>query len=735
MAREDPRMQELARRYKAKFGEQFKEEPKGPRIQTATYKQFKREMLPKHQSYYEKGCNICDRLLTVTVKKDRYEALTEQIKISHLDVTPNGVEVFSFFFPSLIVILGATLSMLLFDSLFFAAFFVFVGFALVLPLRSLPEFFSNAWRMKASNQMVQCVFYVVTYMRHTSNLEGAINFAADHLTPPLSLDLKKIVWDVETGEYDTIKDSLDAYLETWKKWNGEFIESMHLIESSLYEASEERRLALLDKSLDVILTETYERMLHYAHNLKSPITILHMLGVILPILGLVVLPLIVSFIGETEWYHIAALYNVVLPMGVFILGRKILSLRPTGYGDVDISEVNPKLRKYRNVIIKAFGKEIPINPLFFSIGILTLCLMIAFVPIMLFYTMDDDALIAERELGADEKGRGGWGLKFLDYKISAASEGPKVNTIVGPYGIGASILSLFIPLGFGLAVGLYLHFRTKNLIKIREKTKQLEKEFASALFQLGSRLGDGIPLELAMGRVAANMEGSVSGKFFLVASDNITQLGMNVHDAIFDSQNGAILYFPSNVIDSSMRVLLESIKKGPAVASEAMLNVSRYIKEIHRVDERLKDLMADIISSMRSQIDFMAPSISGIVIGITSMITTILGKLRQQSAALATAEGGGGRLTLFTTLFGDGIPTYYFQFVVGLYVLQIVYILSIMSNGIENGADKLSERYIVGKNFIKCTILYCSIALIVMIIFNSIAVQVVTKTASAGLTG
>ena len=57
---------------------------------------------------------------------------------------------------------------------------------------------ASTWRMKASNQMVQSIFYIVTYMRHTSNLERAIEFAANHLEAPLSLDFRKILWDVET---------------------------------------------------------------------------------------------------------------------------------------------------------------------------------------------------------------------------------------------------------------------------------------------------------------------------------------------------------------------------------------------------------------------------------------------------------------------------------------------------------------------------------------------------------
>ena len=70
-----------------------------------------------------------------------------------------------------------------------------------------PKYLSNVWRMKASNQMVISIFYTVSYMRHTSNLELAIEFAADHLSPPLSIDLKKVLWDVETEKFSSIKES------------------------------------------------------------------------------------------------------------------------------------------------------------------------------------------------------------------------------------------------------------------------------------------------------------------------------------------------------------------------------------------------------------------------------------------------------------------------------------------------------------------------------------------------
>ena len=190
------------------------------------------------------------------------------------------------------------------------------------------------------------------------------------------------------------------------------------------------------------------------------------------------------------------------------------------------------------------------------------------------------------------------------------------------------------------------------------------------------------------------------------------------------------MYFPSKIIESSMKVLIISVKKGPKIAAQALVNVSRYIKEIHRVNERLRDLMADIISSMRSQIKFLTPVVSGIVIGITSMITTILGKLGGLFPE-TSAEGGANAIagaSNIANMFGDGVPAYYFQIVVGIYVVQVIYILTIVINGIENGSDKLSERYNMGQNLIKSTTIYAIVSLTVIIIFNFIAGKVLLTT-------
>jgi hypothetical protein len=700
-------------------------------IRTREYAEFKQEYLPKHMSFYEKACQQAEKLMKITPDPKKAALMQESIDVCHLNVTPAGAYTFSLLFPLAYIMVGVLVSFILTSGgMFFPAFFLITGAILIMPLGNIPKFMANSWRMKASNQMVLSIFYVVTYMRHTSNLELAIDFAAEHLAPPLSLDFKRVIWNIETEKYSSVKESLDAYLESWRKWNMEFIESMHLIEGSLLEGDENARVAMLDKSLDVILQETYEKMLHYAHNLKSPITMLHMLGIILPILGLVILPLVVSFMEGVAWYHLSTLYNVILPASVYYLGKQILASRPTGYGNVDISK-NPELKKFRNFILKIGPSEFVINPIYLSIFVGLLCLFIAFLPLILHILAPGwDIVITE-----------GGELKFITQETYTLEDGkfyfigyrPSVKPelgMIGPFGLGAALISSFMPLALGLSVGLYYRVRTKNVLKIRDETKKLEDEFASALFQLGNRLGDGFPAEIAFTKVAVAIPDTYSGQFFGLVSTNIAKLGMSVEQAIFDPERGAILQYPSDLIETSMKVLVESAKKGPLVAAQALINVSRYIKEMHSVDERLRDLMADTISSMNSQIKFLTPVISGIVIGITSMVTTIIGRLGEQLQKLQTdssaaAAGGAVGAAGLTQLFGDGMPTFYFQIIVGFYVVQITYILTILVNGIENGFDKLAEEYQIGTNMTRSTIMYCVLSAAVMLLFNMIAGNII----------
>ncbi|MBU0962490.1 MAG: hypothetical protein KKD48_01145, partial [Nanoarchaeota archaeon] len=66
--------------------------------------------------------------------------------------------------------------------------------------------------------------------------------------------------------------------------------------------------------------------------------------------------------------------------------------------------------------------------------------------------------------------------------------------------------------------------------------------------------------------------------------------------------------------------------------------------------------------------------------------------------------------------------------VVGLYVIEIIVILTILANGIENGSDKLNQEYLIGKNIMFGGFLYVVIAAVVIVLFNLLASTILTSS-------
>jgi hypothetical protein len=688
------------------------------------YVKFKQEMAPE-LSGYERWCRSLGNIIKLNVAKKDEDKIKRQLEIAHLDLEPWQPMTLSIMVFLSIFLLGILISVAItlirgdianFPVLFFFLM-VILSLSLFYFVNGYPTRLANKWRLKASSQMVPAILYVVVYMRHTPNLEKAISFASEHLQPPLALDFKKVFYNVSVGKFSTIKESLDNYLETWRDFSTEFIEAFHLIESSLFEPSNDRRIVTLEKSLQVVLDGVYDKMLKFTHNVRTPLTNVYMLGVVLPTLGLALIPLASAMIGGMlKWYHVFILFNLIVPFFVFYLTDKILLLRPGGYGEKNLLERNPLYYKYKSK--KPYSSALLICLPFLILGLL---------PLVFQYTPIPELLGLQKDYTFSQIG-----LIFLgDELIFGFKESG--GGVVGPFGIGALILSMFIPLGLALFFAMVFKERTKDLIKEREKTKQLEKEFNNSLFQLGNRIGNGMPPELVFGKVAESSKGLQTEDFFRKVNYNIRQMGMSVEKAIFDPRRGAISYYPSDLIATSMRILIESAKKGLMIAAMGLMSISEYVKNIQKITERLKDMLAEIASDMKSNMTFLAPLLSGVVVGLAVMITSILSKIDPSSLGGDVAGIGGldnlvGPNGIFQV--ANMIPPYYLQIIVGVYIIQIIFILTGALVTIDSGEDKLEKTNKTGKNLMAGITLYFVTALLA-----TLGLFLLTSLVLGGLTG
>lgn len=695
------------------------------------YETFKGEMIPE-LSRYEKWAKSLGSILKIKVAERDRLRIENYLRIAHLDVNANQAVTLSImsmlglFF--LTILSAAAIFLIQYGSIEAISsndlsnliLFVFLGVIASMFFfyytYNMPKKLANVWRLRASSQMVPAILYVVVYMKHTSNLERAVQFASQHLEGPLALDFKKIFYDVEVGKFSTIKQSLDNYLEGWKDYAPEFVEAFHLIESSLFEPNEGRRVEILERSLQVILDGVYEKMLKYSREIRSPLTNVYMLGIILPTLGLALLPLASTLLGGVvQWTHVFVLFNVIIPFFVFYMVSEVLLKRPGGYGESSSVEFNPEYEKFRSRKPWIIGFFIALP--FLVIGLLPFIFQIGFVV---------DGLGLQKDYTFQDFGLSFLpGVNFFDFKIVEGETR-------GPFGPGAMLLSLFIPFSFFVFFFIAYSRKTRLLIKMRDETKQLESEFANSLFTLGNRIGDGVPAEIAFGRVADSTRGQKTSNFFSLVDQNIRSGGMSLDRAIFDQRRGAIIYYPSALIATSMRILAESVKKGLGIAARSLMSISEYVKNINKINQRLRDLLAEIVSDMKSNMTFLAPLLSGIVVGLAGMITFILNRL--QTLQLEAGQGGelaglgnfGSILSIFDV--STMIPPYFLQLSIGIYIVEVIFILTGALVTVDSGKDVLREKHELARNLRRGMILYLFTAFV-----SILALSVLASVAIGGL--
>lgn len=594
--------------------------------------------LPK--TIYEKMCIAAGKIMRVEPDKHTGKTLQEAIEFAHLKVSPSQV--------SALTIIAAFL--VVFPTFFFILLRSFFGLpgleanaGLIIMLIALPFVYylyvyplhlKKRYEMDAGSEIVTLILYMAMYMRNTPSIEGAVKFAAENMSGELSYEIRKLLWDVEVGNYSSMNDGLIAYSKKWQK-NREFVESVELLVSSLQQTGL-RRENMLNEAVEVILKGNREQARHFNQDLKLPVLIVHAMGIILPVMGLVLFPIVAVFLKVDAAFLFIG-YDVFLPVILFFVISNILEKRPATFSKIDISEnpeIPPKGRfRHGKRLVPAFPVAVVIGGSIISIG-------------FFLRQFDREGIIS-----------------------------------------GAVLLG-----GAAAGLGSYFIMLTSQRLRVREKTRQIETEFAEALFQLGNNVSIGIPIELSLERSLRRIGDLKIKDLFSRALGNMKSMGMTFSEAFFNREYGAIRYYPSRLIKSIMRTIVESSKKGVETASQAMLSVSKYLKGLHDTQEEVEESLSETISSLKFQAYFLSPLISGVIVTMAIIIIRILGQL---STRLAGSSFTG--FPLITQFDAIKITPFQFVAIVGVYLIETALILAMFINGIENGEDPVGRQNVSGK--------------------------------------
>jgi Flp pilus assembly protein TadB len=657
---------------------------------------------------YEKACAAAAKVMHIELDQKSAKRLQESIEFAHLHITPGQVASLTLLFaiavsaPTFILILtkylgialgialpGLDLSLALF------AFMTMIPVAYYLYMY--PNYLKKRYEMNAGGDMVNAILYMVIYMRNTPSLEGAVDFASRNVSGPLGIELRKLMYDVRIGNYLGIEDALMNYAKRWKN-NREFVEAIELLISSLRQPPP-RNTTLLDESVRVVLEGNRESAAAYVRKLKMPINVIHAMGLVLPVMGLVLFPIVAIFLSVSIM-PLFLMYDIALPLVLFFFISRALENRPATYSKIDISQ-HPDLPAKGKFF---FGKK--------QVRALPIAALITIIFLVL--------AIISYSVGVT--------CKEVDGKNACAEDETKALISIGNNQsvISFSVLgALLVMLGMAMGPAVYFLLLSRGRSALRDAIQKMEIEFKEALFQLGTVLGGGQPIETAMIDATRRMEGLKVRDLFQRAAFNMHRFSMTFEQAFFDSKQGSLTFYPSLLIRSVMRAIIEAGRKGVRNASAAILSVAQYLRGLHATQEQVQENLSDVVSSLRFQAYALSPLISGVVATMAVLILRILQLLGEKTAHLGTAGAGMAGLTPLAT--GNlSITPFQFIFVVSVFLVESLFLLSFLMSGIEAGEDPIGRGQLTGYCILIGTTTYLFTTILTLFVFAPLASSVVS---------
>ena len=610
------------------------------------YERYKEAIKGKKLSFYEQACKKLEKLDIEPDEKYSNE-IKYHARFSHLRVTPQGVMGFAaaqfMVVAGIIVLLVFTQIVIGIGLTFSEAMFMFIVDAMLFYFfYKYPIIYSNMYRMRMKAGFIQAFMYMGVYLRDNPNLEGAIRYASENTSPPVSIELRRLLWELESGQYINLDQALETFLDDWKD-DREILQTFNMFQNAINQP-DSRRGEIIQEAISLMLMAYREKSKMFNQSIRFPLMALNAFGMLLPVIGIVMLPMFLVFMPEIVGMGvIAIMYDIIMPFIVFFLMNEIIRHRP-------ISFEPPKIETKDQWWIRAFGIRIPI--LAIGAGIVIAGIIVA-------------------------------------AKIWSSSEAMAAHSLT---------ISLIIAT---IAVSeLYV----RGLDKKMDEIKRMEREFGSTVFNLGNLLATGYSLETAIKKSLEEMKKMKIKKLYEKILENVEN-GMLLDQAIFDRERGAVKSYPSAMISSILKTVVSSASKGSMAISRIMVSISTYLKEIFDAEIEIKDILGEVTGSVKFQAMILNPILIGSMTALTKMIFSVIRRIGSLVKKMEV-DGVSVRTSFLQTMKNFNASIGQFIIILGIYLVESSILLTYLFTSIEEGENSIYLMRNISKTMKTVLIVY-----------------------------
>ncbi|MEM5813020.1 MAG: hypothetical protein QXU71_01515 [Candidatus Aenigmatarchaeota archaeon] len=582
---------------------------------------------------------------------------SEEIKFLGWDIEPCQIFSSSIIFPvivfSAISLLSVVLGIFSFD---LVLTFILLSLVLIYFLLNYTTFLSKYIRAKASSEIVLSIIYMAISMRINQNLEKAVEFAASSLEGPIGKDLRKALFNIKTGKSFSIKEELNKIADKWKLESQEFVDAINIIKECT-DVTKEELERNLKEAIDVIMNGTKRRMKEYALRMKTPVTIVNAFGILMPLLFMIFLPVGIIFLPEVfRQVTITSMYIFVLPSIVYMFLLQNFYSRPYSYHQISINLTHSYKRK---------------KILYLIIVSLIFIVFLVFLLRILISSKNFD-------------------FRFL-------------------FSIGITNL-------IGVTIIIYIYLIQLEFEKVSEKIFKYEEELPTVLYQISMEASTGKPLESVFEVLQNSIKTLNIAEFFKELIYSLKLRGDNLREALFNKDYGIIKKYPSKLLSSCMKAIVDISEKGSYYVSETLKSIASYLDNAIEVNKFTDEVLSETTSEMKITSYIFAPLAGGIIVGMMSILIMIFlsvqGQLEESLLGIPKQQ-----LSEIISIIGwilelpKQISLEYFQIVIGIYVIEMVLILSWFLGEITYGEDEIRKLKEIGKYILISLLIYTFISL------------------------
>ncbi len=520
-----------------------------------------------------------------------------------------------------------------------------------------------------SEEMLRSVMKLATLISINTSMEYAFTQTAQDLRGTLKLQFNDIITKIRHKKHSTLGEAMSEYILLWNETNPDFVKSLKLLQTAEISPEEEKK-QIIKEVVETIILSYHNSGKRFAESLASKSKSLVAVGVLLPIISLMILPLASIFMpGVVSTAFVAFLYNIVFPSVLLVMALDF-SVERIQVDTIHLDE-SPKYK-----------------PISWDVYLVTVVIALIMAIPTFFHISGIDLSTPE----------------------TAARE----------YAVSSILMMGAAPLGIVVAIWLFTKAYLKQYEEMWNDVNEVEQDFPYLLQIFSTYLNLNQSVESIVPEVINDYETHGFKDHSIVRI--FKEIKMRLHtskqtiDQIFTKELPKIC--PSGKVSQSLKHIVSFTNVSQKSAAYASKMVREQTLSIYKLDDYIRSLLSETVGLISITVSFLAPLLSAVAVIMSLAIVMSLSFITDQLETISSSMGAKVNNLELVDIQAI-IPPTIIELIVSIYLIEMVIVLSLYLTNIKIGNDRYQFVKTLNSNIMLGFLIFATILIVGFIMFRS----------------